>query len=730
MELPHDMTPPIPAGTGASRTWPARLPRFGMTSGEARRITAAWLALGICLALTLTTVILAGLSELRTGLPWNHWGLVFWSVVFLTYPIVGVLVVAHQPANRIGKILCITGLVWIGANFAEEYGAYVFLAGGSLPAARYITWVGSFYPTGLWLVLSYLLLIFPTGRAPSRWWRPVAWLGAIGATAGSLQFAFGLPTLINGELGDAANPLYIGGSIGEFMDAIGGGFLLIFVSGMLAVVSMVRRLRSSTGVERQQLKWIAFDTVWIGLFFIVHFSSMVFGFLGEYPGIFFLWSLSLASLPVVIGIAVLRFHLFDIDVVINRALVYLGLSACVILLYLGLVGGLSVVLHGAAAEAREPVMISLLVTGLIAVLFQPMRDYLQRAVNRFFYGERDDPYAVISRLGERLEATLAPSAVLPAIVQTVAEALKLPYAAIELPNDQGTAMVVAATGMPGSELERFPLVYRHERMGELVVAPRAAGDLFTPADRRLLEDLARQAGVAVHAVRLTDDLQRARERLVTAREEERRRLRRDLHDGLGAQLAALTVQAGALRQLISHQPEVAIAEVCELQAELRQAIANIRQLVQGLRPPALDELGLLGALRGQIGRYDRARALTHVVDEAASPDLQVTLDAPDTLPPLPAAVEVAIFRIVDEAVTNVVRHAEARLCQIRIEVERGLRLTVADDGVGLAPDQITGVGLVSMRERAIELGGTCTIQPGAAGGTRVAVWLPLREEQG
>ncbi len=295
---------------------------------------------------------------------------------------------------------------------------------------------------------------------------------------------------------------------------------------------------------------------------------------------------------------------------------------------------------GTLLHASGNFLISLLATGLVAVLFQPLRARLQRVINRLMYGERDDPYAVLSRLGQRLEATLAPEAILPTIVETVAQALKLPYAAIAL--KQGDAFTTAASyGLPQDKPFTLPLVYQTETIGQLQLAPRAPGDAFTAADQRLLEDIAHQAGVAVHAVRLTADLQRSRERLVTTREEERRRLRRDLHDGLGSTLAALHLQAGAIRTLMRHDLAAADAEILDVQAEIRSAIADIRRLVYALRPPAMDELGLVGAIRQYAAQYD----LPGTPHESEG-CLRVAVEAPEELPVLPAAVEVAAYRIV------------------------------------------------------------------------------------
>ena len=223
--------------------------------------------------------------------------------------------------------------------------------------------------------------------------------------------------------------------------------------------------------------------------------------------------------------------------------------------------------------------------------------------------------------------------------------------------------------------------------------------------------------MAAHAVRLTADLQRSRERLVTTREEERRRLRRDLHDGLGPRLAAQTLKIGSARFLYPRDPAAADALLSELEADMESAISDIRRLVYDLRPPALDELGLVAAIHEAATQY-------------TTNGLRVNIDAPESLPPLPAAVEVAAYRITQEALTNVVRHAEARNCKVRLSLGGGLELEIIDDGVGLPEDRRTGVGLTSMRERTAELGGTCVVEPFAAGGTRVLARLPLPRNGG
>jgi signal transduction histidine kinase len=346
----------------------------------------------------------------------------------------------------------------------------------------------------------------------------------------------------------------------------------------------------------------------------------------------------------------------------------------------------------------------------------PLREWLQRAVNRLLHGDRDEPYTVLTRLGRRLEETLATTAVLPMIVESVARALKLPYTAIALEPAAGKPLAAVYGDSPGQIL-RLPLIYQAETVGHLLLGYRAPGEPFTSGDRRLLDDLARQVGVAVHATGLTADLQRSRERLVTAREEERRRLRRDLHDGLGPLLAAQTLKVGSARALYKSDAVAGDALLAELEIDMQTALADIRRLVYDLRPPALDELGLLGAVREDAVRYGTLAADTH--------GLAIGVEAPDSLPPMPAAVEVAAYRIVQEALTNIVHHAHARTGWVRVKIDEALRVEITDDGLGLPVPRHIGVGLVSMRERAEELGGTCVVERHPACGTRVRASLPL-----
>jgi two-component system NarL family sensor kinase len=340
------------------------------------------------------------------------------------------------------------------------------------------------------------------------------------------------------------------------------------------------------------------------------------------------------------------------------------------------------------------------------------------------YGERDDPFSVISQLNARLEAAVQPEVVLPTLVETVAQVLKLPYVGIEV-GKQEVYKVIAETGQPQQDSEKFPLTYQNEVIGNLVVGCRGSDENFNESELELLRNIARQAGVAVHSVHLTADLRRSRQELVTAREEERRRLRRDLHDGLGPVLASQGLKIAAASELLESDPLKARQLLDEIGVQNEATLEEIRELVYALRPSALDELGLVGAVR------DFSAALNNV--SSSKTELQIdVLETADGLPPLPAAIEVAAYRIVTEALTNVTRHANAHHCEVTIRVEPqngnpALLLNISDDGIGMASKRKPSVGMTSMRERAEEIGGSIRIESEKNYGTRVYARLPFAE---
>jgi len=548
---------------------------------------AAWIAWSVC-ALSVAFAALGILFLFLHGsfaVVINDESVGVNAVVAVVFPMVGALIASRHPGNAIGWIFCAIGLFEGASTFAGEYGRYVLQTEpDSLPVGVAAVWIGTWaWVPGVGLTTTFLLLLFPHGRLPSRRWRPVAWLAALGITLGAVTLA-----ILPWDLLDvpAENPLGVEAARNfEVVLAISAGALWT-VSTLLCLSALAVRFRRSRGEERQQLKWF----VYAGAVTVAFFHVPLIPQLSDIGT-----ALQIATapfLPAAAGIAILKHRLYDIDLVINRTLVYGALTACVVGIYVLVVGYL-----GALFQARGNLAVSLGAAGVVAVLFAPLRERLQRAVNRLMYGERDEPYAVVSRLGERLEATLAPNAVLPAAVRTVAEALKLPFAAVEVGRDGVAFETAAATGERVPDPLRLPLVYGGETVGRLVLGRRPGEADFSPADRRLLDDLARQIGVAVHAARLTgeairlsEDLRRSRAELVTAREEERRRLRRDLHDGLGPQLASLAMKAEAARDLLPADPTRSDALLADVTEQTQEAVSDVRRLVYGLRPPALDDL--------------------------------------------------------------------------------------------------------------------------------------------
>lgn len=408
-----------------------------------------------------------------------------------------------------------------------------------------------------------------------------------------------------------------------------------------------------------------------------------------------------------IGVAVVRYRLYDLPVVINRTLVY-GLAMTVLLVtYAGLTAiTLRVLQWDDTASA-------LTATAVVAVLFSPVRDRVQHLVNRRLFGSRGDPYDALLRLGRDLEAQLPTDTVLLVLADRVRQALRVPYAAVVL-GDDPAGDPRHASGTPTDVAVTVALRHRGEVVGHLVVSPRPPDEDLASADREVLEAMAGQAGAAVQAARLQGQVQASTARRVTAVEEERRRIRRDLHDGLGPALAGIGLGLETAARRVGQAGDESTADLLDrLHRETQGAIGSVRGLVYGLRPPALDELGLEGALRAALGT---TTGPMHV-------DLRV-----DGLGPterLPAAVEVAAFRIAIEAVANAARHGKARMCTVEVVNNGAVTVSVSDDGSGLPDGWRAGVGVTSMRERAGELGGSVSLTSTAGRGTNVLATLPV-----
>ncbi len=481
-----------------------------------------------------------------------------------------------------------------------------------------------------------------------------------------------------------------------------GVFLVVIASGIYAQIYRWRH--ESDSIERQQVKWVLFG-------FILTIVAGVIRFFppgpGETPIILRLVRTTVATflavgLPVTISIAVRRHQLWELPRIINLTIVWTIMTTIVIIIFVVLVG----VLGNALGISSSPVL-SAATTALVAVSFQPLRIRVQDIINRYIFGW-NDPLEVMKRLVEQHQSTHTPDQLLKSIVVTIAEMLKLPYVAIEIEED-GVKNTIVSHGHITLNVSPLPLIYQEKEIGNLIIAPRDSGEVFRSSDNRLLEIVSWQTAVVVQ---IYVDLQRSRERLVRATERDRQRLQRDLHDRLGATLSAQIMKLGLVQVQLFQKPEQAVQTLNDVETALIQISADIRQLIHGLRPPALDHVGIL-------------RVIQLMVEEYRKPGFKVTFESPDELPVLPPAVDSAIYFITQTAITNVVRHANATECQIVISVNEQLHLNIKDNGIGMPKEYQSGLGLRSIRDRAEELGGEFQIISEPRKGTLIEVKLPL-----
>jgi signal transduction histidine kinase len=552
----------------------------------------------------------------------------------------------------------------------------------------------------------------------------VAWAGAAGAAGLVVSNALRpgpLPatTAVDNPLGVAA----AGGAL-KVLETAGSLALMGFVAASL--VALALRFKGSTGATREQVKWLLYAAVMAAVTLV--FAGVASGVLNELS--FYLAVAGLLAIPVAVAVAILGHDLLDIDAVINRTAVYgvltLGVGAVYVLVAAG---------FGTVIGERLPVGVSLVATAIVAVVLVPLRGVLQRVADRAMYGERHDPYRALTGLARELAAARLPGEVLGGVAETVARSLGLAHARLDVRRGEAFEEIARHGEAGAGDGRGFELTHRGELVGRLVVAT-APGETLSRRDTRLVEDLAVHVGGLVHGARLAQDLDRSRAALVTTRADERRRLRRDLHDGLGPGLAGIAFGLGAARNRLRDDPDAADALLERLQAQARGAVGEVRGLVEGLAPLELEEAGLTESIRagaGRIGfgipsgeRIGFGPPSSGRIGFGTPSVCGLSLDAGD-LGPLPAAVELAAYRIVMEALANVARHARASRAWVSLRRDAALWLEVADDGDGMPSGFVAGVGVASMRARAAELGGTLTIEPRAGGGTTVACRLPGAE---
>ena len=614
------------------------------------------------------------------------------TIPMLPLAIVGASAVHAAPRNVVGWLLLVAGVFMPLATASYLYSRAAFDLGHDLPLANLAGWLDGWpwVPAQLGVAL-FVPLLFPDGRLPSKRWRV-----AIGISI-TVCVLLLVSTLLDPYLLDwpqLHNPTGIGGGFGDVAHGLMEVIVLVAPLTLAGAIGFEIKQRRATDPAARAAARLVRPAVW--LLTASWWVCVVISSSGA-PSLYALpfESLGVVAVGVTCWLAIRRYGLFDARLVVRRSLVYGALSACILVVYAVVAFLLARI---GASGAAAPV--ALVVAILIAV---PLRDRLQRVANRLVFGLRDDPVATLLSLGDQLERAAVADDVLPGATRSLQRTLRLQHVAI-LDGDT----VAAEAGRPSDGRRvSLPLVYAGETVGTLV-ATQSEGDTPMDAERyALLTGIARPVAAALRTTALSRDLAASHERLVSATEEERRRLRRDLHDGLGPALSSAVLGASRARGLLETRPDAAAAQLEALTAQLQEAVADVRRLVYDLRPPALDHLGLVRAL-----------------DEQARSLGDFTVSGPTSMPSLPAAAEVAAYRIVMEAMTNSVRHASATSGSVEIRVDDGLHIVVSDDGVGIPVGYRAGVGITSMRERAAELGGTCVVEAGPDAGTVVRAWLP------
>jgi len=650
---------------------------------------APWLG-AVLAGLAIAEVVTACVLSIIIGWSWRdalEAFVVTNSLMGVAFAGCGGILTWHRPRNPIGWLFVAAGLAHATTAVCAPALQLLIDAGAPLTAQRLMVTVFAWsWPWSIGLCLPLALLLFPDGRPPSPRWRWVV----VAVIVTAPLFAL--------EMGASPEPMDAGLLVGYLTvtgyNALQPLWTATEIRGLLALcaglAALTVRYRRGSDVERRQLLWLMLPVL-VALIVILPWGLVA----GTPVEVLF----AIPLIPIAVTVAIVRHQLLDIRLVVSRLLAWLMLLLAVVVAYAGLVALLD-------RFTAPRLGWSALITVLLVLLAAPLLPRLQRLVDGALYGARGDPARVVSRLGEQLAT---PDAGLQGVVTTIRTALRLPYLAIER-----DGRVLASDGEPPERVHPWPLTRGGRSEGRLMVGLRPGERDVAAADRRVLAMLADPVAVAVHLTVVSEELQTSREQLVAAREEERRRLRRELHDGLGPTLTGIAFAADAAANTIDVDPEQSQRLLTTLRRDTRAALADVRRLVDNLRPPALDELGLVGALQ------QRSDQLAWRADGAS---VQVRLDVPDEVPVLPAAIEVATYRIATEALTNVVRHSRATAAEIRMRCGEQLELSITDDGPpngAWAP----GVGLNAMRERAAELGGSFQAGPTPTGG-RVVASFPL-----
>ena len=638
--------------------------------------------------------------------------------ILLSFGGVGALVASRRPHNLLGWLMLSTVALSLGL-LAEAYARYGLT---QTPHSAGTAWVAWAFMVSIEVTLapiSLILLLFPHGRLPSPRWRVVAalavafpLLGTITTAISDVNFsvAGNFPMLhdpVQLLPRSTASPIY------GFYQA---GNLLVWV---VAALSLILRFRRSRDEERQQVKWIAFAGALAAL------GTVAVATISNNP----IWAFEalVPLIPIAAGIAVLKYRLYDIDVVINKTLVYGSLAAFITAVYVAIVVGIG---EAIGQGSRPNLGLSILATGVVALAFQPVRVRVQRLANRLVYGKRATPYEVLSEFSSRMADTVEVAEVLPRMARILAEGtggrsavvwLKVggklkPEAAWPADDLPTSAIPIERDELPhlGATLA-LPVHHRDELLGALSLT-KAPGERLSPSEEKLATDLASGAGLVLRNVRLTEELlarleelRASRQRIVAAQDAERRKLERNIHDGAQQQLVALAVRLRLARQLAQRDRAAAEAAIDQIEHETADALDNLRDLARGIYPPLLADRGLVAALSAQ----------------AAKSPLPVAVEA-NGIARYAQEQEAAVYFCTLEALQNVAKYAGATRAVVRLAVDDGhLAFEVTDDGRGFDATKTSyGTGLQGMADRLSALGGELEVRSTPGRGTTVSGRLP------
>ena len=679
--------------------------------------TLAWASFAISTVLSIGTAIFIVLAWSIPVLS-TEFGFKGYTIALsLALAIVGALLASRVPSNAIGWIFC--GLAILGAfvGFTTEYARWALIhEGGRPPFALESAWLQEWIWIPLLLGLGLVAWIFPDGSFLSRRWKVA---GLVGAALGLV------PMVINAMLPQLTifaghpNPLHTSGA--WIPDAANVSVMLVFPVLVGGAVSAGARFQRGRGDERQQIKWLLLSVSALGAAIAVYAVTLLTGLdinagLGDV--VMYLAIGAFIGIPVSIGVAILRYRLYDIDLVINKAVVYGALALFITAVYLLVVIGIGSLI----GYASDPVL-SAIAAAIVALAFQPVRRSAQRLANRVVYGKRATPYEVLADLGERLASEYAADDVLDRIAVVVADGVAAQRAVVWLLSDHelrpaavrpigasAAPVVVDGDRTPANAggLRVFPILHQGALLGAIGVE-KPANDPLTASDDKLVSDLAAQAGLVVRNVRLIEDLRASRRRLVAAQDEERRRLERNIHDGAQQQLVALSVKARLTEQMIERDPEKARDLAAQIQTETTAALEDLRDLARGIYPPLLADKGLVPALEAQARKTPVPVAVEAIGVERFERD-----------------VEAGVYFCVLEALNNVSKYANASRVDVRLSNGDGrLTFEVRDDGAGFDVTATSfGTGLRGMRDRLEALGGTLEVRTQPNAGTRVLGSVP------